>query len=308
MKTVFTDVEKLMGNRFAFSVVANSQAEADQYFLAAKKEVKRIEAVFTTFSEHSLTNQINAAAGKHPVEVTEEFFNLTERAQRISALTDGAFDLSYGSLDKSFWNFDKTMLRLPEPKDMKAAVGLIDYRNIVLDNTQKTVFLKKEGMRIGFGGIGKGYAADQAKRVLVEMGLDAGVINASGDLTTWGSMPNYQPWTIALAHPDSPLKAFSNLNISNLAVATSGNYEKYVSIGGKSYSHTINPKTGYPVHGIKSVSVICPMAELADALATPITILGVDAGLALINQIHGVHCVIIDEQNTLYHSKNINLT
>jgi FAD:protein FMN transferase len=304
---IFSKVSRLMGNRFVISVSAKNQNHGNAFIEKAELEIIRIEKLLTTFSDESITNKINLNAGIKPLSVPKEVFELIARAQKISELTDGAFDLSYGSIDKRFWNFDKTMTALPDEAEAKKAVYLINYKNVILDKSKSTVYLTKKGMRIGFGGIGKGYAADQAKNILQEMGVQAGVVNASGDLNTWGEHPTEGPWTISLAHPDSPLKAFSKLTLNNMAVATSGNYEKYVLINGQRYSHTINPKTGFPVQGIKSVSVICPFAELADALATPITILGVHAGISLINQMKGVACVIIDDNNKMYHSDNINL-
>ena len=296
-----------MGNRFVITVAAVERAIAESLIDGAVAEIQRIESLLTTFSENSQTNQINENAGIKAIKVDEEVFGLIERAHRISELTDGAFDLSYGSMDKRFWNFDKTMAQLPDPQTAKEKVKLINYKNIILDKTERTVFLKEKGMRIGFGGIGKGYAADKAAQLLRKKGVTSGIVNASGDLITWGYQPNGNPWTISLAHPDLPMQAFSKLNISNLSVATSGNYEKFVMIDGKKYSHTINPKTGYPVSGIKSVSIICPIAELADALATPVTIMGVEAGLNLINQLKGVECVIIDDYNHVYKSDNIKI-
>lgn len=296
-----------MGNRFVITIATEGKAAGESLIDDAVAEILRIENLLTTFSENSQTNQINENAGIKAIKVGEEVFGLIERAQRISELTDGAFDLSYGSLDKRFWNFDKTMSQLPDPQTAKEKVKLINYKNIILDKIEGTVFLKEKGMRIGFGGIGKGYAADKAAQLLKNKGVASGIVNASGDLITWGNQPNGSPWTISLAHPDLPMQAFSKLNISNLAVATSGNYEKFVMIDGEKYSHTINPKTGYPVSGIKSVSIICPIAELADALATPVTILGVNAGLNLINQLKGVECVIIDDRNHVYRSDNIKI-
>lgn len=296
-----------MGNRFVITVASADSVKAESLIDDAVAEIQRIESLLTTFSENSQTNQINQNAGIQAVKVESEVFELIVRAKRISELTDGAFDLSYGSLDKRFWNFDKTMAQLPDAQTAKEKVKLINYKNIILDKTLRTVFLKEKGMRIGFGGIGKGYAADKAAQLLRNKGVTSGIVNASGDLITWGNQPNGNPWTISLAHPDLPTEAFSKMNISNLAVATSGNYEKFVMIDGKKYSHTINPKTGYPISGIKSVSIICPIAELADALATPVTIMGVEAGLNLINQLNGVEGIIIDDQNHVYKSDNIKI-
>ena len=296
-----------MGNRFVITVASADSVKAESLIDDAVAEIQRIESLLTTFSENSQTNQINQNAGIQAVKVESEVFELIVRAKRISELTDGAFDLSYGSLDKRFWNFDKTMAQLPDAQTAKEKVKLINYKNIILDKTLGTVFLKEKGMRIGFGGIGKGYAADKAAQLLRKKGVTSGIVNASGDLITWGNQPNGNPWTISLSHPDLPTEAFSKMNISNLAVATSGNYEKFVMIDGKKYSHTINPKTGYPISGIKSVSIICPIAELADALATPVTIMGVEAGLNLINQLNGVEGIIIDDQNHVYKSDNIKI-
>lgn len=296
-----------MGNRFVITVVGESETWANDKIDMAVAEISRIEHLLTTYTDESQTAQINANAGIKPTKVDFEVFELIKRAQAISKLTDGAFDLSYGSLDKSLWNFDQNMTTLPSEKTASEMVKLINYQNIILDVNSVSVFLKEKGMRIGFGGIGKGYAAEKAKAFLIKNSVESGIVNASGDLITWGNQPNGKPWTIALAHPDIKNKAFSSLNISNLAVATSGNYEKFAIIDGQKYSHTINPKTGLPIKGIKSVSIICASAELADAMATPVCILGVNAGLGLINQMKGIACVIIDDTNTLHTSKNINL-
>ena len=162
-------------------------------------------------------------------------------------------------------------------------------------------------MRIGFGGIGKGYGAEMAKRLLLKQNVSSGIINASGDLTAWGLQPSGNPWRIGISDPNKPENVFSYINISGKAVATSGNYEKFVILGGKKYSHTIDPKTGLPITGIKSVTVISDNAEFADAMATPIAVMGIKAGLHLVNQIPGLHCIIIDEGNKLYTSKEINI-
>lgn len=294
-----------MGNRFTISVVCEDEAWAETQIDAAIVEISRIEKLLTTFNDNSQTNQINENAGIKPVKVDKEVFDLIQRSLQISSLTDGAFDITYGSIDKRFWNFDKEMTSLPDAETAKDSVRLINYKNVILDTENQTVFLKQKGMRIGFGGIGKGYAAESAKRLLMKNGVKSGIVNAAGDLTTWGNQPNEKPWTINIADPENKHEAFSSLTISGLAVATSGSYEKYAIIDGKKYAHTIDPKTGFPVSGIKSVTIICPNAELADAMATPITVLGVDAGLGLINQMQQIACIIIDDNNIVYTSNNI---
>lgn len=298
----------LMGNHFEISVVAGDEQWANDRIDEAVEEIRRIEKVLTTFKDDSETNLINANAGIKPVKVSAEVFQLIQRSKRISEFTQGAFDITYGSIDKKLWNFDKNMTELPKASEAKKMVRLINYRNVILDPEAQTVFLKEKGMRIGFGGIGKGYAAEMAKAIMKKNGVTSGVVNASGDLATWGCQPNGSPWTIGIAHPDAADMPFSYMTISDMAVATSGNYEKFVMINNKKYSHTINPRTGLPVTGIKSVTIISPNAELCDALATPVTIMGIEAGLNLINQLNQVECVIIDDDNKLYVSKNIQLT
>lgn len=304
----FRRTEKLMGNMFTITVVAEDEDWAQGRISMAIEEIRRIERLLTTFNEQSQVNRVNQFAGIQPVTVDREVFELVKRSLKISALTDGAFDITYGSVDKRLWNFDPTMTTLPDEQTAREMVRLINYKNIILDETACSIMLKEKGMRIGFGGIGKGYAAEMAKALLQREGVESGIVNASGDLTAWGRQANNQPWTIGIASPDNAHLPFSYMNITDMAVATSGNYEKYVVINGKKYSHTINPKTGLPVTGIKSVTIISPNAEIADAMATPVTIMGIKAGLNLVNQVKQLGCIIIDDDNRIYTSKNINLS
>ena len=300
-------VQKLMGNRFEITVEAKTATETDFFLKKAVEEISRIEALLSTYQETSETNLINKNAGLKPVKVSDEVFSLIKRSKKISEITDGTFDITYGSIDQRFWNFDTEMTELPDEVLARKSIALIDYRNIILNTEEKTVFLKNKGMRIGFGGIGKGYAAEKTKNLLKNLGVKAGIINASGDLSCWGIPENGKPWTIGIAHPDFSDLPFSTLEVTDLSVATSGNYEKFVMIDGKRYSHTINPKTGFPVHEIKSVTVISPNAEISDALATPITILGTEKALALINQLKDIECIIIDDDNKFYYSEKIKI-
>ena len=302
---LFQRNELLMGNRFDLGVVGDDEVKANQALEKAIIEIKRIEALLSTYQANSQINQVNSNAGISPVKVDEEVFNLVERAQRISELTQGAFDLSYGSLDKSLWNFDQNMKQLPSKELAKNAVHLINFKNILLDRAIETIFLAKKGMRIGFGGIGKGYAADQAKKVLVGLGFTDGIVNASGDMCAWGKRADGEDWTVGISNPDFPRDILSEFSLNDSAVATSGNYEKFVLIDGQKYSHTIHPKTGFPMQGIKSVTVFAPFAELADALTTPIAVMGVEVGLHLMNQMKGVACIIIDDANQVFSTKNI---
>ena len=299
-------IARLMGNRFEISIVTSDTKEADAHIDAAFAEISRIEYILTTFNDNSQTNLINRNAGVRPVKVDTEVQHLIARSLKLSALTQGAFDITYGSFDKSLWNFDLSMTALPDPGFAAQSIRLINYTNVLIDHQRSTVFLRERGMRIGFGAIGKGYAADRASELLKNRGVENGIVNAAGDLITWGKQIDGNAWTIGIADPDQRTISFSKLQISDMAIATSGDYEKFVIIDGKRYSHTINPKTGLPVSGIKSVSIICPSAELSDALATPVMVMGVEVGLDLINQLHQVECIIIDDLDNLHFSKNIN--
>ena len=230
---------------------------------------------------------------------------IIERSLRISRITQGSFDISYGSIDKRLWNFDTNMKAYRIKRQQKKWFVLSITGILFLDDENCTVFLKEKGMRIGFGGIGKGYAAERARYVMKSLGVESGIVNASGDLTTWGLQPNGKPWTIGIANPNSSHELFSYIDVTNMAVATSGNYEKFAMINGKKYSHTIDPRTGLPVSGIKSVTIITLNAEIADAMATPVMIMGIKAGMNLINQMKDIEAIVIDDNNTVYASDNI---
>ena len=296
---------KLMGNRFQLSVVAQDEAWADACIDAGVQEIQRIEKLLTTYNEQSETARINRYAGIEPVAVSEETFLIIERSIRISRITQGAFDITYGSADKRLWNFDTNLSTLPDKETAMKMSRLINYRNILMDKENMTVMLKEKGMRIGFGGIGKGYAAERAKQVMKEMGVESGIVNASGDMTTWGKQPDGQPWTIGIVDPNARGKIFSYMNITDMAVATSGNYEKYILVNGVKYSHTINPKTGLPIRGIKSVTIISRNAEIADAMATPVMIMGIGPGLHMINQINDIEAIVVDDDDKIFTSHNI---
>ena len=305
--SLYRRVLKLMGNRFEITVVSDDESWANECIESAVDEISRIEKLLTTFNESSQANLVNRNAGISPVKVDKEVFDLVKRSKKISAITQGAFDITYGSIDKRLWNFDKDMKSLPDAETARQLVKLINYQQVILDENNTTIFLKEKGMRIGFGGIGKGYAADRAKLILQQKGIESGIVNAAGDLTAWGYQPDGKPWTIGIADPNAAREAFSYLDITNTSIATSGNYEKFVMINGIKYSHTIDPKTGLPVTGIKSVTILSPNAELADAMATPVMIMGVKVGLDMINQLKGIACIIIDDNDTIYTSKNIHL-
>lgn len=192
-----------------------------------------------------------------------EILDLISKSLKISRITEGYFDISYGGIDKSLWNFDRQMTKLSSADQVKKHLDLVNYRNTILD--------------------------------------------LESDLTAWGQQSNGKPWTLVIADPDSARQPFSYLNINDIAIATSGNYENFVVIDGKKYSHTITPKTRMPVSGVKSVTIFCPNADIADAMATPAGIMGAEAAIDMINQINHLECIIIDDHNRIFTSDNIHL-
>ena len=295
-----------MGTRFDITVIATNETEGNTYIDMAIAEITRIEQLISSWDPNSQTSAVNRQAGIQAVQVDPELFALIERSQGISGLTDGAFDISYASMDR-IWKFDGSMTTMPSKDAINASVAKVGFKNIHLDKTNSTIFLKKEGMKIGFGGIGKGYAADKAKALLIDKGVPGGIINASGDMNTWGKQPNGQSWKVAITNPMDNTKSYGLLPVDQGAVVTSGNYEKYVSLQGKRYAHIIDPRTGYPASGILSVTVFAPKAELADAMATSIFVMGIETGINRINQLPGLECIIIDDTGNIHTSQHIEI-
>ena len=295
---------KLMGSRFGITVVAKNEEIGYINIEEAIAEVTRIEKMISSWDEDSETYLINKNAGIKPIKVSRELFKLIERCKQISMLTDGAFDISYASMDK-IWKFDGTMTKMPSAEEIKKSVDKVGYQKIILNKDKQTVFLKEKGMKISFGAIGKGYAADQAKQFLVSRQVAGGIIDAAGDLSTWGTDVTGKKWIIGIVNPLAKDKIVSWLPIVESSVATSGNYEKYVTFKGKRYSHIIDPRSGYPSSRIRQVSIFAPNAELCDALATAVFIMGIDAGLILINQLPDVEVILFDNFNKAHQSDGI---
>ena len=305
-QTIYKKKLAMLGSPFEISVVANDSIKANEYSNLAINEVKRIENLISDWIPTTQISEINKNAGIKPIKVDEEVFDLVERAIKISKLTNGAFDISYASLDK-IWKFDGSMKEMPTPEAIKKSVEKIGYQNIILDKENKTIFLKLTGMKLGLGGIGQGYIADKVKELLHSKGCNSGLVNVSGDINTWGKQPNGELWTVGIVNPMNKNKVFATFPLDNSAVETSGSYEKFVTFNGIRYSHIIDPRTGYPATGIVSVSVFSKQTEIADALATGIFVLGVDVGLDLVNQLKGIQCIIVDDKGKIHASKGIDI-
>lgn len=297
----------LMGSRFDLTIVAKDKEAAEAYIDTAVTEITRIENLISEWRPETQVSAINKNAGIQPVKVDKELFDLTERAIQFSKITDGAFDVSFAAMDR-IWKYDGSMTEMPTEEAIKNSVAKVGYKNIILDKEKQTIFLKNEGMKMGFGSIGKGYAADKTRELLMAKGVKAGIINASGDMNTWGKQPDGKDWTVGITNPVNKDKIFAIMPLTKQsAVVTSGNYEKFVMINGKRYSHIINPVTGYPATGLSSVTVFGPSAEMANGFSTAIMVLGKDVGLNLINQFPKLSCIVVTDEGETFSSKNIDI-
>ena len=296
----------LLGSPFEITVVAKDSLQGNYFIDLAIAEVKRIENQISDWIPTTQISMVNKNAGIQAVKVDSEVFELVARAIKISEITDGAFDISYASMDK-IWKFDGSMKIMPNDEAIKKSVAKIGYKNILLNKQDQSIFLKLEGMKLGLGGIGQGYIADKVKDKLLANGCMSGIVNVSGDINAWGNQSNKKPWTVGIVNPMNKNKVFATFPLENSSVETSGSYEKYVMFNGIRYSHIIDPRTGYPATGIVSVSVFAKQTEIADALATGVFVLGVEVGLDLVNQLKGIECIIVDDKGKIHSSKGIDV-
>jgi thiamine biosynthesis lipoprotein len=296
---------RLMGSAFEF-IVTDDSVTGDAIIDQAINEVKRIEFLLTEFSDSSVTSAINKTAWQSPISIDAEVYEILARCKAISKITQGAFDITSGVL-KKLYNFKGADFKMPDEVTINDALKKVGSEKIELLDSNR-VHLKARGMHIAFGAIGKGYAADRVKKILMKKNVPGGVINASGDLTVWGTRPDGSPWKVGIADPNDPARTIAWIPMKDSSIATSGNYEQFFEHNGKRYSHNIDPLSGKPVSGIKSVSVVSPSAELSDALATAVNIMGVDVGLHFIEQLPATHCLIIDDRDKIFTSRHLRIS
>lgn len=304
---IYSFKTSLIGSPFELTVVATDSTQANLYFEASVQEVKRIELLISEWKPETEVSKVNALAGISAVKVSKEVFDLVERALKISKISEGAFDLTFASMEK-LWQFDKKEhASLPSPKIVSNNVKNVGYPFIQMDKKNQTIYITNPKTKIGLGGIGQGYIADKISEKLKGMGCTSAVVNVSGDVYAWGKKPDQKPWQVAITNPMNTQKIIGYFPLENSAVETSGNYEKYFTYNQKRYAHIIDPRTGYPVQDIVSVSVFAKTTELSDALATAVFVLGVKDGLALLNQLDGIEGIIIDDQGKIYTSNHIKI-
>ncbi|MBD1364914.1 FAD:protein FMN transferase [Mucilaginibacter sp. ZT4R22] len=299
-------VTKLMGSRWQISILAKDSITAEQNIDTVIAEVSRIEYLISDWKPQTQVSQVNANAGIRPVKVDKEVFELTKRALQLSRITGGAFDISFAAMDR-IWKFDGSMTAMPTPEAIERSVEKVGYKNIILDSVNSTIYLRLKGMKIGFGALGEGYAADKCREMMLSSGIKAGIVNGSGDMSTWGKQPNGRDWTIGVTNPFKEDTIIAVVPLRQGSVVTSGSYEKFVVFNGKRYAHIINPATGYPATGLCSVTIFGPSAEKANGFSTSMMVLGREAALKFIKKFPAYRYIIITDTGRIFSSPGLHL-
>lgn len=282
-------VTRVMGTSLEVRALGPDAAVLDAALDAAVKEIERVEDLMTDWRPSPLET-LNDAAGQGPQVVPKELFELVERGVKLGELTGGAFDVTYAGAGQ-LWDFQAEPPKVPSAEEIRAALERVGYGRLVLDRTQLTIDLPA-GMRIGLGGIAKGYGVDRAMAVLMKHGLKHGIVNAGGDLKALGRKHD-EPWEIAIRHPRERERVLALLPVSNVCVVTSGDYERFFELDGQRYHHILDPRTGRPSTGCMSATVTAPDAAFADALATALCVLGPKEGLELVESLERVEALVV---------------
>jgi thiamine biosynthesis lipoprotein len=281
-----------MGTVVEITLIGDDEDTTKKAALQAFQEIKRIEHLMSPWIESSDVSRINRAAGKEWQNVSLDTIKVIKKAEEVSELSEGGFDITVGPLVQ-LWRKARERGIPPEMEDVKKTVNLVNFRNLVVSPEGK-ILLKKKGMEIDLGGIAKGYAVDKAFSLLISLGYKNLIVNAGGDLRVGGTKLD-QPWSIGIQHPRESQNIITRISISDGAIATSGDYEKFFIHQGKRYHHILNPKDGFPAEGCQSVSMICKKGMMADALATAVFVLGPEKGYSLCQRLEGVNFLIIDK-------------
>ena len=283
----------LMGTLVDVTAVAQDKAAAKKAATAALAEIKRLENLLSTWIPDSEISQINSAAGRHSVKVSKESMDVIERSLEMADLTGGAFNIAVGPAVKA-WDASQDG-RIPSLEELNEIRPLIDLSQLKLDQKGRTVYLEKTGMQIDIGGIGKGYAADRAAVVMKSSGALAGVVAISGDIETFGRMPDNQRFVFGIQHPRKEQgELLARIELENEAVSTAGDYQRFFEVEGVRYHHILDPTTLQPSRSSQSVTIIAKEGVVADGLDTGIFIMGPEKGMALIERLFGVEGVIVD--------------
>jgi thiamine biosynthesis lipoprotein len=286
-----------MGSELRVSVYAADErggtAAIDEVFA----EFERLESLMSVWRDGSDIQRLNAAAGERAVSVSPDVIAVLQAARQISEWTGGKFDVTFGALS-DLWRFDHDQNdTLPDMSEVRRRLPLIDYRSLEIDDRAGTAFLRRRGMRAHLGGIGKGYAIDRAIAILRRRGLNDFLIQTGGDMYAAGQKDG-RPWRLGIQDPrGSSGRVFATLDVSDETFSTSGDYERFFFANGRRYHHIIDPSTGEPAIGCRSVTIVARRATLADGLSTGVFLLGPDAGLALLARVPDVDAVIVTSTN-----------
>jgi len=288
----------LMGTVVEIKVVGKDQAKAKEAINKAFDEIEKVNSLMSTYIEESEVSLLNREG---EAKVSKETLEVIEEALKISSLSQGAFDITVKPL-LDLWKKAKNEAKLPLKEELNKTLSLVNFKNIEI--REDTVSFKVPGMKIDLGGIAKGYAVDRAIEALKEAGIENALVNAGGDIYVLGLRSSKKPWKIGIQHPREKNKILAKVKVTNKAVTTSGDYERYFTLDGKRYSHIISPKTGYPAGEVPmSVSIIAQNCALADALATACFVLGPDEGIKLIESLGQVEGMIIGSKMNISYSK-----
>jgi thiamine biosynthesis lipoprotein len=268
----------------------------EEAFSAAFSRIREIEQKMSLHSETSEIAKINAASGREAVQVSEETFRVIDKALQIAHLSEGAFDITIGPLVKA-WGIGGDDARRPSDEELALLLPLIDYTMVELDHQARTVYLPKTGMALDLGGIAKGYAADEAARVLRSFGIERGIINLGGNVLTMGTKQDGSLWRIGIQDPESSRGEYAMIvQLDDTSLVTSGPYERFLLLDGEFYHHILDTKTGLPIDSdFTSVSIITKNSMLADALSTSVYALGLDKGMKLLNELDEVEGLFFTE-------------
>ncbi|MDP9150754.1 MAG: FAD:protein FMN transferase [Myxococcota bacterium] len=298
-----------MGTHLAFAAFTTASvnvARAQAAFDAAAAEIARVEALMTTWNESSEISRVNAAAGRQAVPVGDETFAVIAESLHASRLSGGAFDITFETMH-GLWKFDQDLdPHPPSPSAVRALQKYVGYEHVKLDPSARTVFLDEGHVRIGLGGIAKGYAVDRAAKVLLDAGLSSFYVQAGGDLYAHGEKPDGTPWLAGIRDPRGPeADYFAVMTVTDHAFSTAGDYERAYIVDGKRFHHIIDPHTGYPATASRSVTIWAATALLADEIDDAVFILGPRKGLDLVDSLEGVGAVIVDAANKVWMSKRV---
>lgn len=294
-----------MGAEIHVSAWTGDEPVARATFQEIFAELDRLESLMSVWREGSDIVRLNAAAGVKPVAIGSDVMDALRAAREVGDLTDGAFDVTFAAVS-DVWKFDHDQdNRIPPREDIERRLPRVDYRALVLDSTARTAYLPRAGMRAHLGGIGKGYAVDRAAGILRSRGISDFMIQFGGDLYVAGAHGE-RPWRLGIRDPRGPAdRIFAAIELTNSSFSTSGDYERFFMHDGRRYHHIIDPRTGEPARGSRSVTIVADTAALADALSTGVFVMGPDKGMALIERLPKVDGVIVGDDNRVLVSSGI---